>query len=242
MTSVPKRRRRWWGGVAAATALEVLLLVAGCEPSATVTDPGPRAAVLPTPEPAATLPDVTVTLRPTTQTGAEMTGYAWYLTSVKDPVRGIYTAAVERRSLTRLWFDVADEGEQRASIVLPLHDGRPAGLILSIEHGRFVCAAEGKGNVCTVRVSVDGGAPRPVPFIAPRRAPLTTLRLASGDDARRLLTAIGKGKRLRIQPTFEEEGSPEIEFGLNGLNPVIARLTKRSVAATAKVAAATPGA
>lgn len=242
MISAPRPSSGLSGALAAAAALGAYLLLGGCDSAATTTPPERPAQLAELPDPHATLPEVTVTLRPTTKTGAEMTGYAWYVTSVKDPARGSYTAAVERRSLTRLWFDVADEGEQRASIVLPLHEGRPSDLILSIEHGRFVCAGQGKENVCALRVSIDGAAPRPVRFVAPRQHPGTSLHLVAGDDARRLLAAIARGKRLRIQPTFEEEGSPEIEFGLNGLSPTIARLTKRAVAATAKFAAASPGA
>jgi hypothetical protein len=188
------------------------------------------------------LPEVTVTLKPVTRANAEATGYAWYLTSVKDPVRGSYAAAVERRSLTRLWFDVPDEGEQRASIALVLRDGRPTDLILSIERGRFVCTGEGRDNVCTLRVSIDDSPARLVRFAAPRRPPPTYLHLVGGDDARRLLAAIAKSKRLRIQPILQDEGSPEIEFALTGLDPVIARLVKRSVAAMPKAVTADPGA
>ncbi len=194
------------------------------------------------PSPGGSLPEVTVTLRPTTRANAELTGYAWYLTSVKDPVAGGYTAAVERRSLTRLWFDVSDQGEQRASIALVLREGRPADLILSIEHGRFVCTTERRDNVCALRVGIDDAAPRLVRFAAPRHRPATYLHLVGGDDARRLIAAIAKAKRLRIQPTVQDEGSPEIEFGLAGLEPVIARLTKRSVAAMPKAVSGAPGA
>ena len=221
-----------------------LLVLAGCQPSVTATAAEQKAQLSDLAVPAGALPEVTVTLKPTTQGNAEMTGFAWYLTSVRDPARGSYTAALERRSLTRLWFDVVDEGEQRATIVLPLHDGRPTDLILSIEHGRFVCTGAGRENVCTLRVSVDGAAAHPVQFVAPRHKPATSLHLVGGEDARRLLASIAKGKRLRIQPVLSEEGSPEIEFGLNGLNPAIARLNKRAVAGMAKfaAAAAAPGA
>jgi hypothetical protein len=241
MISAPRPPRRTVDSIARLSALAVLVALGGCQPPVSGTGPEPQAQRQEAPAASGALPEVTVTLKPTSQTGAEITGFAWYVTSVKDPARGSYTAAVERRSLTRLWFDVSDEGEQRATIVLPLRQGRPTGLILSIEHGRFVCAGPGKDNVCALRVSVDGAAPRAVQFAAPRHQPATSLRLVAGDDAQRLLAAIAKGKRLRIQPTFEEEGSPEIEFGLNGLNPTIARLVKRSVAAMPRVAANAPG-
>jgi hypothetical protein len=129
-----------------------------------------------------------------------------------------------------------------ASIVLPLRDGRPTDLILSVEHGRFDCGGQGREKGCVLRVSIDNAAARPVRFRPGRGKSGSSLHLAGGEDARRLLAAIGKAKRLRIQPSFVEEGSPEIEFALNGLNPAIARLVKRSVAATQKLAANTPGA
>jgi hypothetical protein len=227
--------------VAGLSVLGALLVSAGCDS----TPPSPVLAArakTPDPPPSSSLPEVTVTLKPTTRASAEQTGYAWYLTSVRDPVRGNYTAAVERRSLTRLWFDVADEGEQRASIALVLRDGRPTNLILSIERGSFVCTDAGRDNVCALRVSTDDSAARLVRFAAPRGRPATNLHLVGGDDARRLLGAIAKAKRLRIQPIFEEEGSPEIEFALSGLDPVIAKLVKRSVAAMPKATLAGPGA
>jgi hypothetical protein len=227
--------------VAGLSVLGALLVSGGCDS----TPPPPVSAVRATtsdPPPSNSLPDVTVALKPTTRANAEQTGYAWYLTSVRDPVRGNYTAAVERRSLTRLWFDVADEGEQRASIALVLRDGRPTNLILSIERGSFVCADVGRDNVCALRVSTDDSAVRLVRFAASRGRPATKLHLAGGDDARRLLAAIAKAKRLRIQPVFEDEGSPEIEFALSGLDPVIAKLVKRSVAAMPKATLAGPGA
>ena len=224
------------------TVLGVLVIVSGCDSASPTTASDAQAKPGSLPSPGGSLPEVTVSLKPTTRASAELTGYAWYLTSVRDPVRGSYTAAVERRSLTRLWFDVADEAEQRASITLVLREGRPADLILSIEHGRFVCAGDRRDNVCAIRVGIDDSAPRLVRFAAPRHRPATYLHLVGGDDARRLITAIAKARRLRIQPTFQDEGSPEIEFALTGLDPVIARLTKRSVAAMPEVVSAAPGA
>jgi hypothetical protein len=226
---------------AAGILLGLLVAAAGCNSSAPVAAPEPQAKQVDLPAPSATLPDVEVALKPSSHSGPELTGSAWYLTSVKDPARGSYTAAVERRSLTRVWFDVADESAQRASIVLPLKDGRPTDLILSVEHGRFDCGGQGREKGCVLRVSIDAAAPRPVRFCATRQHAGTSLHLVGGDDARKLLAALGKGKRLRVQPSFVEEGSPEIEFALSGLNPTIARLVKRSVAAVPKVAANTPG-
>jgi hypothetical protein len=227
--------------IAGLSVLGALLVSGGCDSTA----PPPVAAArakTSDPPPGSSLLEVTVTLKPTTRAGAEQTGYAWYLTSVRDPDRGNYTAAVERRSLTRLWFDVADEAEQRASIALVLRDGRPTNLILSIERGSFVCTVPGRDNVCALRVSTDDSVARLVRFAAPRSRPATHLHLVGGDDARRLLAAIAKAKRLRIQPIFEDEGSPEIEFALTGLDPVIAKLVKRSVAAMPKATLAGPGA
>jgi hypothetical protein len=51
-----------------------------------------------------------------------------------------------------------------------------------------------------------------------------------------------RGKRLRVQPTFEQERSPEIEFALAGLSPAIARIVKRAVAATPVARSADAGA
>jgi hypothetical protein len=232
-----------WAGVAARLgALAVIVAAGGCDSSAPAVPAAAQATLQELPPPTGSLPDVTVTLKPSTRTRAETTGYAWYITSIKDPARGSYTAAVERRSLTRLWFDVADDGAQRASIALLLHDGRAVDLVLSTEHGRFSCSSPGRDNSCALRVSTDDGAARPVRFVAMRHGPATSLHLAGGDDARRLLAAIGKARRLRIQASFEDEGSPEIEFALNGLNPAIARLMKRSVAVMAKASVADPGA
>jgi len=231
------------GACVRAALASALLAASGCDSSAVAPAPDARVSSAPEPAPPASgaLPAVTVTLKPSTKAGAEMAGFAWYVTSVKDPVRGSYTAAVERRSLTRLWFDVADEGEQRASITLLLRDGRPGDLILSVEHGTFLCTSKGRDNVCELRVSLDGGAALPVRFAAPRHRAATRLHLAGGDDARRLLAALARARVLRIQPSFRDEGSPEIEFALNGLTPAIARVVKRSVAAMPPTVAAIPG-
>jgi len=220
----------------------LLVAAAGCDSSTPTPSAGPQALATPVelPAPAATLPDVEVALKPSSRSGAEQTGYAWYVTSVKDPTRGSYTAAVERRSITRVWFDVTDEAAQRATIVLPLKDGHPTDLILSVEHGRFDCG-QGRDKGCVLRVSIDDAAARPVRFCAARKHASNALHLVGGDDARKLLAALAKAKRLRIQPSFVEEGSPEIEFAITGLNPTIARLVKRSVAAVPKVAANTQG-
>jgi hypothetical protein len=235
-----------WNGLARLVAgLGVLGAVAAagaCDTSTPAPLPATHATVQDVPPPTGTLPAVTVTLKPSTRAGAETTGYAWYITSIRDPARGSYTAAVERRSLTRLWFDIADDGAQRASIALILRDGHPVDMVLSTEHGSFSCSSATKANGCALRVSIDSAAARPVWFVAARRAPATSLHLAGGDDARRLLAAMSKARRLRIQASFEDEGSPEIEFALNGLNPAIARLMKRSVAAMPAPPASSPGA
>jgi hypothetical protein len=195
------------GAIAGFAALGALVALAGCNSSA----PAPPADVAKSdviPMPAVLLPDVDVTPKPIRRTGRGTAGSTWYITSVKDPARGNYTAAVERLSLTQVWFDGADEAAQRATMVLPLHDGRPTDLILSVEHGRFECAAKGRDKACTVRVSVDRAPARPVRFCALSPRSPNSLHLVGGEDARQLLAAIGKGKRLRIQPSFVEEGSP----------------------------------
>ncbi len=241
MITAPKRPRGLTDLACALILLGTLVAAGGCGSPAPLAPPEAQAKQLELPAPVATLPDVEVALKPSSRAGAEVTGSAWYVTSVRDPAGGGYTAAVERRSLTRVWFDVADEAAQRATIVLPLKNGRPTDLILSVEHGRFDCGGRGREKGCVLRVSIDDAAPRPVRFCAARQHASTALHLLGGDDARKLLAALGKAKRLRIQPSFVEEGSPEIEFALNGLNPTIARLIKRSVAAVPKLAANTSG-
>jgi hypothetical protein len=228
--------------VAGLAAAGTLAAAAGCQ-SAT---PDPTLPVQTVrgelPVPAGELPDVAVSPEPTTREDAERTGRAWYVTALKDPVSGSYAAAVERRSLEQLPLDVPADEQQRASLAVFVRDGQPADLVLSIEHGRFVCTGKGADKTCAVRVSLDDGAPRLVRFSAPRRFSESRLHLAGGDDARRLLAGLAKAKHLRIQPTFERERSPEIDFALTGLSPAIARVTKRSVAATALPASGVPGA
>jgi len=161
---------------------------------------------------------------------------------VKDPIRGSYTAAVESHSLSHLSSDAPYNGEQRASIALVLQNGRPTDLVLSIERGQFVCAGHDHDKACPLPVTVDDAAPRSVRFAIPRQWPATHLHLAGGDDARRLLAAIATARHLRIQPTLQQEGAPELEFTLTGLNPAIAKLMRHSVAATPKPVTVNPGA
>lgn len=240
MSKTPIRPHGVAGIVVALAALGTLIGASGCGPS-----PPDAAMAQQLPEPPAptgALPDVTVTLGSVTRGSAESTGRAWYVTAVRDPVRGSYTAAIERRSANPLWFDAPNDGEQRAAIALVLRNGRPADLLLSVERGRFVCRSQEHDNACALRVSVDDTALRPVWFAVPRHSPPTYLHLRGGGDSSRLLAALAKAKQLRIQATFEEEGSPEIEFGLAGLHQAIGKVIKRSVAATPKLAAAIPGA
>jgi hypothetical protein len=166
---------------------------------------------------------------------------AWYVTTVRDPVRGIYTAAVERQSLNRLAFETSED-EPHALLALILLDGHPSDLVLSLEGGQFDCAGHGRDNTCAVRVSIDGAPAAPVRFTVPQHSLGSRLHLAGGADARRLLATLGKAKRLVIQPAFKNEQPADIEFALTGLTPAIAKLVRRSVAATQKLAATTPGA
>lgn len=214
-----------------AIAALTLVLLAGCESEER--EPAAVAATPPAETPVAvgSLPDVAVTPEPTTRESAELTGRAWYVTTVKDPSTRSYTAAIERRSLEQLSFDTPYDGDQRAAMTLVLHDGQPVDLVLSIERGRFVCAGQGNDSTCTLRVSLDDAAPRPVRFAVPRHFPPTQLHLAGGSDARRLLAVLLRAQRLRIQPVFQQDRSPEIEFALTGLSPAIARILKHSVAA-----------
>ncbi len=218
------------GAMGRFAALAALALIGGCESA--VHDAAPIVVAPPpeTPVVAGTLPDVAVTPEPTTRESAELTGRAWYVTTVKDPTTRSYTAAIERRSLDQLSFDTPYDGDQRASMTLVLHDGQPVDLVISIERGRFVCAGKDRDTACALRVSIDDAAPRPVRFAVPRHFPPTELHLAGGPDARRLLAVLTRAKRLRIQPIFQQERSPEIEFALTGLSPAIARISKHSVA------------
>jgi len=230
MTTTPARQARIGAAPVRFAVLAALLIAGGCETAAH--DPAPLVAAPAeeTPTVAGTLPDVAVTPEPTTRESAELTGRAWYVTTVKDPTTRSYTAAIERRSLDQLSFDTPYDGDQRASITLVLHDGQPADLVISIERGRFVCAGQGKDTACALRVSIDDAAPRPVRFAVPRHFPPTELHLAGGPDARRLLAVLMRAKRMRIQPIFQQDRSPEIEFALTGLSPAIARISKHSVA------------
>jgi hypothetical protein len=244
MISLVRRRAgilRLAAGFAAAGSL---VTATGCQSSTPADDPVPTVQTVhgDLPVPAGVLPDVSVTPEPSTREDAERTGRAWYVTALRDPVSGSYAAALERRSLEQLPLDVPDNEQQRATLAVFLRDGQPADLVLSIEHGRFVCSGKANEKTCTVRVSLDDGAPRLVRFSVPRKVASTQLHLAGGDDARRLLAGIAKAKHLRIQPTIEPERSPEIEFALTGLSPAIAKVTRHSVAATAQSSSSEPGA
>ena len=232
MTTTPALQARNWAAPTRFAALAAHLVVGGCDTA--VHEPAPVVAAPPveTPAVAGTLPDVAVTPEPTTRESAELTGRAWYVTTVKDPTTRSYTAAIERRSLDQLSFDTPYDGDQRASITLVLHDGEPADLVISIERGRFVCAGQGRDPACALRVSIDDAAARPVRFSVPRHFPPTVLHLAGGPDARRLLAVLTRAKRMHIQPIFQQDRSPEIEFALTGLSPAIARISRHSVAAT----------
>jgi hypothetical protein len=242
MTRTPTPRGGVARVVAGLTVLGTLAASGGCGSSAP--GPVPKAQTTPAdlPTPSGSLPEVAVTAEPTTRASAELTGRAWYVTAMKDPVGGSYTAAVERRSLARLPFAAPSDGEQRASIALVLRNGRPADLVLSIGRGQFACAGHDRDGGCPLHVSFDDAAPRSVRFSVPRHWPATHLHLVDGDDARRLLAAIGKAKHLRIQPTFQPGGAAEVEFALSGLSPAIARVMRHSVAATPKPRSANPGA
>ena len=224
----------------AALALLALGVTAGCGPSSRppAAIPIVRSPSLEAPDVEGALPEVTVTLGATTRDAAEARGHAWYVTAVRDPVRGNFTAAVERRSVNPLWFDSPNEDDQRAAIVVVLRDGRPSDLLLSVEHGQFVCQSKQRANACPLRVSIDGMLPASVWFAVPRHWAPTHLHLLGGQDAARLLAAIPKARQLRIQPTFDQEGSPEIEFAVAGLDRAIDRVTKRAVAASRKLVAA----
>ena len=178
------------------------------------------------------LPDVSVSAEPTTRQEAELTGRAWYVTALKDPVRGNYAAAVERRSLDSLSFDAPYDGEQRASIAVLLQDGRPADLFVSVDRGQFVCTGADRDRTCSLRVSIDGAPARLVRFSMRRHSESTSVHLVGGDDGRRLLASLTKAKRLRIHPVFQQGRSPEIDFALTGLAPAISRIMKHSVATT----------
>jgi len=225
---------------AATLALVALVAIAGCgsAPRPSSLTPIVRALPAEAPDVKGALPEVTVTLGATTPGAAEARGHAWYVTAVRDPVRGNFTAAVERRSVNPLWFDAPNEDDQRAAIVVVLRDGRPADLLLSVEHGQFVCQSKQRANACALRVSVDGAPPASVWFAVPRHWARTHLHLLGGQDAARLLAAMPKARQLRVQPTFDQEGSPEIEFAVAGLDRAIDRLTKHSVAAPRKLVAA----
>jgi hypothetical protein len=242
MIRAPTRRSGVTGVVVRLTVCGALVASGGCESLAP--EPTARAQTkLPDlPAPSGSLPEVAVTPEPTTRADAELTGRAWYVTAVKDPTSGSYTAAVERRSLRRLSFGAPYDGAQRASLALVLRNGQPADLVLSIERGRFECSSHDRDNACPLPVNVDDAAPRSVRFSVPRHWSATHLHLVEGDDARRLLAAIVKAKHLRIQPTFRQAGTAELEFALAGLSPAIARVMRHSVAATRKPATASPGA
>lgn len=204
---------------------------------ATVGDSLPRVTVS-AGRAAQAIPDRTAVEIRLAQTSVKPTAPSWYVTTVKDPVRGVYTAAVERQSLSRLVFHAPSDEEPRALLALVLLDGRPRDIVLSLEGGEFECIGRGQGNACAIQVSVDGAPPTAVRFSVPRHWAAARLHLAGGADAHRLLVAIGTAKSLIIQPTFKNEKPADLEFALTGLRAAIAKVVKHSVAATHKLAGA----
>jgi hypothetical protein len=219
-----------------------LVATTGCHSSAPDPAPTTQAKLPDLPQVSGSVADVIVEAAQTSHASPGRNGRAWYVTAVKDPDRGIYTAAVERQSLTRLSVSGTSDGAQRATLALLLTNGHPSDLVLSVEGARFVCAGRDRDNACLLRVRIDNATPRSVRFAIPRRWPPTRLHLAGGDDARRLLAGIARAKSLRIQPTLAVEGSMELEFPLAGLAPAIARVVRHSVAATPKPPPASTGA
>ena len=249
-------RHRMKGAAAALAPLVIAIASTGCQSSApepvskgqlhpstvaAINDYLPAVAVS-VKRDVQTAPDVSITDEQSVRTSADPAAQRWYVTTVKDPVRGIYTAAVERQSLSHLTLDGRSGEKPRALLALVLFDGRPSNIVLSLESGQFECAGHGRDNVCPLPVSVDGAPPSAVRFAAPRHGATTHLHLAGGADARRLLAAIGRAKHLLIQPTFKNEKSTDLEFALTGLAPAIATVVKHSVAANRQPAAPTPGA
>ena len=252
-TNAPPSLRRALRATACSAILSVA--VAGC--SSSVTDSPVRAAHAQSAEPVVdgALPDVTVAVKHGVPHGtnasvvdgrlvrpADEAG-SWYVTTVRDPEHGGYTAAVERRSLNDLDFESDAEVRPHAMLTLVLRDGRPADLVLSVEGGQFACAGKGRDNGCTFNVAVDGAAARAVRFAVPRHWEPSYLHLAGGAESKRLLASIARAKRLVVESTFKDEAPAELQFALNGLSPAIARVVKRSaVAVVPTLAAATPGA
>ena len=249
-------RHRMKGATAVLAPLVIALASTGCQSSAP--EPASKGRLLPSTVVAIndSLPDVAVSVKrdarstpglsrtddQSVATSADPAAPAWYVTTVKDPVRGIYTAAVERRNLNHLAPDGRSDETPRALLALVLFNGRPSDIVLSLETGQFECAGHDRNNVCPLPVSVDGAPRIAVRFSAPRHGAATHLHLAGGADARRLLAAIGRAKHLLIQPTFKDEKPADLDFALSGLAPAIATVVKHSVAANQKLAAQTPGA
>jgi hypothetical protein len=164
---------------------------------------------------------------------------AWYVTTVRDPIRGVYTAAIERQSDSRFQIDALSTDEPRAALALVIIGSRPRDLVLSLDGGEFVCA--GRDQVCPLLVSIDDSPPVAVRFAVPRHTSATRLHLAGGADARRLLADIGKAKRLTITPTFKNEKTADIKFALTGVRAAIAKIVKRPAPADRMAAEASSG-
>ena len=246
-------RRRVMGATAKLAPLVAAIASTGCHSS---TPEAALQAQLHRPALAAVsgaLPDVTVSAnrnaKATARTAdertapknAEPTAQAWYVTTVKDPVRGIYTAAVERQSLNQLAIDVSSDEEPRALLAVILRDGRPSDIVLSLESGEFECAGHDRPNACPLHVSIDGAPPIAVRFAVPHHWVAAHVHLVGGADARRLLATIGKTRHLAIYPTLKGEKPVDLEFTLTGLTAAISKIVRHSVAANQKLAAATPG-
>ena len=243
----------------AATAFAVLIVAigsAGCQSSDPEPTPKAQVQLENSPPIGDSLPEVSVSAGRNSPSSVDVrdadgrivrTGMmppppAWYVTTVRDPVRGIYTAAIERQSLNRLAFETSSEDEPHALLALIILDGHPSDMVLSLEGGQFDCAGHARDNTCAVRASIDGSPAAPVRFTLPQHSLGARLHLAGGADGRRLLATLSKGKRLVLQPAFKNEQPADIEFALTGLTPAIAKLVKHSVAGTQKLAATTPGA
>jgi hypothetical protein len=141
---------------------------------------------------------------------ANRLGLHWRYTASEDDMTSGLVRLATINSLNEVTFEFPYQEPQRAQLQLRTHPRWGKNVILSVDHGQFLCHFDG----CSVSIRYDGGRAWEYPASEPADHSSKALFI---NDYQDIVQSLKKASKVRIEARFYQEGLRVFEFEVQPL-------------------------
>ncbi len=135
----------------------------------------------------------------------------WSYSESEDKLRGKSDYFASLNSINQIHQDFPYEDQTSAQLTIRKAASGRTDVVFQVSSGQLMCPSY---QGCSGTVRFDDGAPQKLRFLGPEDNSNETIFVA---DAKRFIENLKKSKRLVIEKTMYQAGSPQFEFNTVGL-------------------------